>query len=57
MSFPGEVKVGLCVVRNIEAFAENVRENICGNSDEQLQRCLGSAVILMIIHEKAIAKI
>lgn len=57
MSFPGEVKVDLCVVRNIEAFAENVRENICGNSDEQLQRCLGSAVILMIIHVKAIAKI
>lgn len=57
MSFPGEVKVDLCVVRNIEAFAENVRENICRNSDEQLQRCLGSAVILMIIHEKAIAKI
>lgn len=57
VSFPDVVKIDLCVIQNTEAFSENAKENICRNSDEQLQRCLGSTIILMIIYEKAIAKI
>ena len=45
------------VMQETEVFVINCWENIYKNSDEPLQRCLGSAVMLLIIHEKVIPEI
>lgn len=47
----------VCVIQRAKGFAKNGEENTYRNSDESLQRCLGSAGMLMMIREKVTAEI